>query len=113
MNQILIRYSGYYNQHCGEGLSPLDDSSCLVVFEKCSKEQNPGQSLRNVLSLHSDTLTLYGLAYACPHIDRKSDCPLKAIEQLPFKQKVLWINGLSKEEKGIILEHHNTCSKNR
>jgi hypothetical protein len=77
------------------------------------KVQNPGQSIRTVLPLHADIHTLYGLVYACPHLDRKDDCPLKAIEQLPFFQKVLWINGLSKEEKGVILEHHNTCSKNR
>ncbi len=34
---------------------------------------------------------IYGLAYDCPHLDRHDDCPLKAIEKLPFKQKVLWI----------------------
>ena len=56
---------------------------------------------------------LYGLAYACPHNDRKGDCPLKVIEKLSFKQKVLWINRLSKDEKEIILEHHKACSKNR
>jgi hypothetical protein len=53
------------------------------------------------------------LAYACPHIDRKDNCPLKVIELLPFKQKVLRTNGLSKEEKEIILEHHYACSIKR
>ena len=92
-----------------EGLSPLDVAGFLAVVEKHSKEQNAGQSLWNVLPLHSDTLTLYGLAYACPHNDREGDCHLKAIEQLPFKQKVLWINRLSKDEKETILEHHKAC----
>ena len=96
-----------------EGLSPLDDSSCLDVLEKCSKVQNPGQSISISFPLQADTLTLYGLSYACPHIYRKGDCQLKVIEKLPFKQKVLWISRLSKEEKGVILVHHNTCSKNR
>ena len=58
-------------------------------------------------------VTLYGLAYACPHFDRQHDCPLKAIELLPFKQKIVWINALSNEEKEIILEYHNACSVNR
>ncbi len=61
----------------------------------------------------TEIYTLYGLAYDCTHIDRKGDCPLKVIEQLPFKKKVLWINELSQNEKEIILEHHKACSKNR
>ena len=42
---------------------------------------------------------IYGLAYDCPHLDWQDDCPLKAIKQLPFKQKVVLINGLSKDER--------------
>jgi hypothetical protein len=56
-----------------------------------------------------DILTLFGMAYNCPYHDRQETCRLKAIEHLPFKQKVLWINGLSKEEKESILKHHETC----
>ena len=97
----------------GERLNPLDVAENFSVFEKCSKEQNPGQSNRNAFDFHADTLTLYGLAYARPYIARKRDCPLKAIEKLPFKQKVVWINGLSKEEKKIILEHNKACSLKR
>jgi len=93
-----------------EGFSPLDVASCLDVFEKYSKVQNPGQRIRPALALHTESHTLYGLAYACPHLDRQHDCPLKAIELLPFKQKIVLINCLSKEEKEIILEHHKTCS---
>jgi hypothetical protein len=58
-------------------------------------------------------VALYGLAYACPHIDRKDNCSLKAIELLLFKEKVLWINGLSKEKKEFILEYHKACSIKR
>jgi hypothetical protein len=64
----------------GEGFSPLDVASCIEVFEKYSKVQNPGQSIRSALALHSEIHTLYGLAYACPHLNRQHDCPLKAIE---------------------------------
>ena len=56
---------------------------------------------------------LYGLAYNCPTIRRKSDCPLKEIDHLSFKEKVKWVEGLSKEEKEAILEHHKVCSGNR
>ena len=97
----------------GEGLHPRDDSSCLDVLEKCSKVQKPVHSIRTSLPLHADIHTLYGLAYACPHIDRKDNCSLKAIVLLPFKEKVVWINGLSKEEKEIILAHHKACSIKR
>jgi hypothetical protein len=97
----------------GEEMSAIDVVRCLEVFEKCSKVKNPGQIIGTALPHHADIHTLYGLAYACPHIDRKDNCPLKAIELLPFKEKVVWINGLSKEEKEIILEHHKACSIKR
>jgi hypothetical protein len=38
---------------------------------------------------------------------------LKEIELLPFKQKIVWINALSNEEKEIILEYHKACSIKR
>ncbi|MEI6142586.1 MAG: hypothetical protein WCP85_25140 [Mariniphaga sp.] len=97
----------------GEGLSPLDESNCLDVLEKCSKVQNHGQSSRIIFNSHTDIHTLYGLAYARPRNDRKDNCPLKTIELLPFKEKEVWINGLSKEEKEIIPAHHNACSIKR
>jgi hypothetical protein len=77
------------------------------------KEQNARQSTMNAFDFHADIYSLCGLAYACPYLDRKGDCPLKAIERIPFKQKVLWINGLSKKENEIILEHHKACSIKR
>jgi len=56
---------------------------------------------------------LYGLAYGCPCIERKEDCPLREIDHLSFKEKIMWIDALSKEEKVTILEHHKFCSKTR
>jgi hypothetical protein len=58
-------------------------------------------------------IDLYGFAYHCPLFHRLNDCPFKPLEQLPFKQKVLWINGLSDEEKESILKHHENCLKKR
>ena len=60
-----------------------------------------------------DVNSLYGLAFDCPYFDRQVDCPLKEIEQLPFKEKVNWINSLSKERKQKLIEKHKICSKNR
>ena len=56
------------------------------------KEQNARQSTMNVFYFYADIYSLYGLAYACPYLDWKGDCPLKAIERIPFKQNVIWIN---------------------
>ncbi len=58
-------------------------------------------------------ITLYGLANECPYNARQDNCQLKDIEQLLFKQNVLYINGLNEEEKVIILKHHKTCSIKR
>jgi hypothetical protein len=77
------------------------------------KELNPCNSIKSILDFHTDIHTLYGLAYACPHNDRKGDCPLKVVDQKPFKGRVVWINGLNKEGKEIILEHHKACSIKR
>jgi len=57
--------------------------------------------------------SLYGLVYNCPTLQRKSDCPLKEVDHLCFMEKVKWVEGLSKEEKKAILEHHKVCSGNR
>jgi hypothetical protein len=58
-------------------------------------------------------INLYGLAYACPHLDRNAECPLQQVEHLSFQEKVKWINHLSEEEKKAILEYHQLCFKNR
>lgn len=54
-----------------------------------------------------------GLSFGCPAINRKDDCPLRTIDSFSFEDKVILIEGLSSEEKDMILEHHNMCSKNR
>lgn len=56
---------------------------------------------------------LYGLAYRCPILERRVDCPLKEVDHLSFKEKVIWIQSLSKEEKAILMEFHLVCSNNR
>lgn len=58
-------------------------------------------------------MKLYGLAFGCPYLDRQDDCPLKDIEQLSFKKKVNWINGLSQERKQKMIKRHMNCLKNR
>jgi hypothetical protein len=61
----------------------------------------------------TDFNSLYGLAFDCPYFDRQDDCPLKEMEQLPFKEKVNWLNGLSNERKKEMVEKHISCSENR
>lgn len=56
---------------------------------------------------------LYGLAYNCPTLQRKNDCPFINVEHLKFIEKVNWIDGLNKDIKQRIIEEHKNCSKNR
>ena len=56
---------------------------------------------------------LYGLAYNCPTLQRKYDCPFMQVEHLTFIEKVNWIDGLIKDIKLKIIEEHKNCSKNR
>ena len=56
---------------------------------------------------------LYGLAYGCPYLQRKEDCPLKEVNHLSFKEKVIWVDRLNTEKKRAILVHHQVCFKNR
>jgi hypothetical protein len=60
-----------------------------------------------------ELICLYGLAYDCPHLERKVDCPIKEGEHLSFKEKVKWIDHLSEKEKETMLERHKVCTKNR
>ena len=54
---------------------------------------------------------LYGLAYCCPYLQRKDDCPFIKMEDHSFKEKMTWLDNLSKMEKDEILEHHRACSR--
>jgi hypothetical protein len=56
-------------------------------------------------------INLYGLAYSCPHLERRPDCPLKQVEHLSFLEKVKWIDQLSDEKRKVIFEHHKVCTK--
>lgn len=53
---------------------------------------------------------IYGLAYECPFLRRKDNCPFIEIDSFSFKGKVGWIDGLSEEKKSIIWELHLICS---
>lgn len=55
---------------------------------------------------------LYGLAYNCPTLQRKDDCPFMQVEYLTFIEKVNWIDGLNKDIKQKIIEEHKKCSNN-
>jgi len=65
------------------------------------------------LSKMKEENIIYGIAYNCPVQNRESDCPFKELNHLPFKEKVIFINQLSDEERKAILEHHKFCSGNR
>ncbi len=52
---------------------------------------------------------LYGLAYGCPYIERRDNCPFKGIDQLSFKEKVEWIDSMSEEKKKSVYESHLIC----
>lgn len=56
---------------------------------------------------------ILGCAYDCPAQERKTDCPFNEIAHLPFKEKVIWMNGLEIEMKESIIQHHMNCSQNR
>lgn len=55
----------------------------------------------------------YGLAFDCPYLGRKDNCPMQEVEHLTFSEKYLWIKNLSQDEKQRMFEQHKYCSKNR
>ncbi len=56
---------------------------------------------------------IYGCAYDCPFQERRQDCPFIEIEQLTFKEKIVWIEDINKEKKESIVEHHLICTRGR
>lgn len=60
-----------------------------------------------------EDIKLYGLAFDCPYLDRKDNCPMQEVEHLPFSEKYLWIKNLSQDEKQRMLEQHGNCLKNK
>ncbi|MDP2337294.1 MAG: hypothetical protein Q8N05_12760 [Bacteroidota bacterium] len=68
---------------------------------------------KNLAEFVDYNFEIYGLAYDCPVQNRKQDCPFTEIDQLKFKEKVDWIEGLNNGEKELIINHHSICSWNR
>jgi len=56
---------------------------------------------------------IFGCAYGCPLQNRNQDCPFMEIDQLKFIEKVDWVEDLNNGKKGVIVEHHLTCIRNR
>ncbi len=59
----------------------------------------------------TENYDLYGLAYGCPKLKRKENCPFKGMDGLPFKKKINFIRAFTEEENALILAHHKECSK--
>ncbi|MFW6371674.1 MAG: hypothetical protein ACOC10_10780 [Bacteroidota bacterium] len=51
----------------------------------------------------------YGNLYSCPAGRRNPDCPVSAIQNLTFAEKVDWFDALSPKEQKEIEEHHKLC----
>jgi len=56
---------------------------------------------------------IFGCAYDCPFQERLQACPFTEIEQLKFKEKIVWIKEISNGEKNSMIEHHKNCMWNR
>jgi hypothetical protein len=69
------------------------------------------KGLQDTLMLKDSNL--YGIAYCCPVVNRRNDCPFKGFDNLSFREKIEWIDGMSQAEKDAILGHHMSCTKSR
>jgi len=56
---------------------------------------------------------IYGYAFGCPFQQRDHDCPLADIDHLTVREKVNWVNSLSKEQMRKIIENHLFCIEKR
>ena len=56
---------------------------------------------------------IYGIAYDCPVGKRNNNCPFKGVSDFSFKEKIDWIEGLTKENWKAIVVHHMECSSRR
>lgn len=61
----------------------------------------------------NDENNIYGILFGCPVLTRNEDCPFKEIDSFSLKEKVIWIEGLTYEEKNGIMKHYWSCSNNR
>lgn len=56
---------------------------------------------------------LYGIGFGCPFMQRCVNCPINEIDNLPFKEKVKWIDDLKAQQRINIQQHHQACSAKR
>jgi hypothetical protein len=56
---------------------------------------------------------IFGFAYECPFQKRSADCPFVEIDQLSFKEKIIWIEDMSSDKKESIVKHHSVCTWDR
>jgi hypothetical protein len=55
----------------------------------------------------------YGNLYDCPVGRRLPDCPVYSKEDLSFKEKVNWFDGLQPAEQKAMEEYHQACAAKR
>ena len=63
----------------------------------------------NELSEEEYTAKLICLADECPIGRKNAECPLSAAREMPFGEKVHWVEKLSSHEKKEIYRYHVTC----
>lgn len=56
---------------------------------------------------------IYGIAFGCPHIDRKQNCPLYNMDQMLIHERADWVDSLPVNEVSRLWGHHMACSGNR
>lgn len=95
------------------------DELFQAYFECRKNKRNTANALafENTILFHAgkkqllmEKSDIYGIAYGCPRMIRKKDCPLLVIEHLSFKEKVNWINELNDKKGNAILMYHTICT---
>ncbi|MCI5137705.1 MAG: hypothetical protein D3922_04650 [Candidatus Electrothrix sp. AR1] len=61
------------------------------------------------LSEKEYTVKLICLADGCPIGRKNAECPLSAAREMPFGEKLQWVEGLSTQEKKEIYSYHVNC----
>ena len=52
---------------------------------------------------------LYGLAIACPLHNCDHSCPIDKIRDMSIRDRLLYLETLSKDEKSELIERHGKC----
>jgi hypothetical protein len=58
-------------------------------------------------------LDFLGNLYDCPFGRRMPDCPMYPLKYDSFKEKLEWFGNLPKENKDMIVGHHQECKVKR